>query len=174
MGNQMVTLIPRPPRSPRVRAPILNQNPHLSNYRRTHPLYLIIPHVVNDRSIRPVPPNTLPSALSLLGNPLAIPPHLARSLVPFLTLFLEIPPNLATRVTSRHPRAHYTYSTATAKFQGAGATLPTTTLLPLLSPTFLNPNNPPLHHPFSTTSRRVSPGITPVRRASSLLRNRLT
>lgn len=177
----MVTRNPLSLRSPRVRAlvPVLNRR--LSNYLRTHLLYLITLHGVNDRSTRPAPPNIILISLPLLGNPpkkflgiflvTLLPVNSLATLL--LTPFLASPPNLANKALSLSPRALYIRNTATVRSR-ADTTLPTTTLLPLLNPRSRIPNNPPLHSPSSTTLHLVSPELTLARRASSLLHNRLT
>ena len=164
-------------RNPRVRAltPILNRR--LGNYLRTHLPYLTILHAVNDRSIRPIP-NILLIFLPLLENLLetflSALPHLANPLITLLlNPFLASPPNLATRALSLRLRAPYIHNSATARSQGADIPLPTSTFLPLLNPRSRIPNNPLPRSPFSTTLHLVSPELTLVRRASSLLRNRL-
>jgi len=153
IGIQMVTRNPPSPRSPRARAPTRIQSPHPNGYLLIHPMHLITSHVVNGHRIRLAPPNIiliiLPLLESLLETPPITLPHLANPLItPFLTQLLESPRNSVTRAVSLRPRAPYTHNITTARFQGMGTPLPTTTLLPLLNPTFRNPNNPPPHSPF--------------------------
>ena len=176
IGTLMVTQNPPSPRNPRVRVRTPTLNRHLSVIPLVRPLYLITPHVVNDRSIPLIPLNYLPITLLLLENfletPLTILRHPINSPNPSsLNLFLGSPLNSATRVVSPHQRA---LRSATARSQRAGAKLPTT-MLPLLpNPISPIPNNPSLRSPFSTILRRVSPELTIVQRASPPLRSRLS
>lgn len=103
IGIRMVMPNPPSPRGPRVRALTPITDRHLSSCRRIHPLYLNTPHVANDRSTHPIPPNILPSTLPLLENLLEIPLtahlHLASFLVPLLLIpFPESNLSSATRV----------------------------------------------------------------------------
>ena len=175
------TLTPNPPslRSPRVRALTHTPNRHLSNCLRTRPPYLITPHVANDHKIRLTPPNILPifppPLENLLEKPLTILLHRENFLVTsLLNPSLESPHNSATRAVSPHQRAPCIHHTTTARFQGADTTLPITTFLPPLNPTSHTPNNPLPRSLFSTTLHRVSPELTLVLGASSLIRSQLT
>lgn len=175
----MVTLNPPSLRSPRVQVltPISNHRPN--KHLRAHPLYLITPHVASDHGIHLVLPKILliflPLLENLLGTSLAIPPRLANSLVTlFLILFLENPPSLAVRVISSRQRALWIHNTTTARSQGVDTILPITTLPPPPSPRSHILHNPLPHSPFSTRLRQVSPELSIVRGASSLLRSRLT
>ena len=157
-----------PRRSPRVR--VLTRIPSLSKSLRTHPMYLIIPHVANDPSIRLVPPSILLITLPLLGNHPIILRHPANSLaILLLNPSLESRPSLATRVAPPCQSPPSKHTIATARYQGAKFTM-----LPLLHPTTRNPTNPPPHTPSLTIPRPLYPDPTSVRRVSSLLRRRLT
>lgn len=169
----MVALIPQSQRSPRVQALTRIQSP--DNYLRAHLMCLLIPRVPSDHSIRLVPPNLLPIILPPLENPLTTLPRLAKSPVTlFLTLFPESPHNPAFKVVPPRPQVPCSYITTTLRFPGADITLPTSTMLRLLHPTCRNPNNPPPHLLSSMIPRRVYPEPTLGRRASTLLRSRLT
>ena len=132
---------------------------------------LSTPRAVSDHKIR-LAPNFSPLLENFLGTSLITPPCPVNPLNSwFLTRFLKSPPNPAIGAISPRQRAPHIHHNATARSQGVAITLPAT-LLPLLNPmTSRILNNPPPPSPFSTTPRRTSPGLTLVRRTSSLLPN---